>query len=163
HAVYETVLIALEVEAVLEWARLAFVGIDRKQARRRLGAHQRPFTPGGKTGAAEPAQSGIADDLDDLVARTRTGKTRFEKLITAAARIDFERGRRRIDVRMRRVRRSGRHFGCIGVHDLHMADRANRSAVAGTHARSAHNAHGGSELARQIGEKPLSAGKRARQ
>jgi hypothetical protein len=61
--------IALEIEAVLEGAGLAFVGIDREQARGRLGAHQRPFAPGGKSGAAHAAQAGVTDDLDDVVAR----------------------------------------------------------------------------------------------
>ena len=74
HAFDEAVRIALEIVAVLEGAGLALVGVDREQARRRLGAHQRPFAAGRKAGAAEAAQSGVADHLDDVVARARAGE-----------------------------------------------------------------------------------------
>ena len=69
HAFDEAVRVAFEIIAVLEGARLALVGIDREQARRRLRAHQLPFAPGRKAGAAEPAQAGVADELDQFVAR----------------------------------------------------------------------------------------------
>ena len=49
--------IALEVEAVLEGAGLAFVDVDRHQARRRLAAHDAPLAAGRKAGAAEAAQA----------------------------------------------------------------------------------------------------------
>ena len=71
HALDEAVRIALEIVAVLEGAGLALVGVDREQPRRRLGAHQRPFAAGGKAGAAEAAQPGVAHGLDDVVARAR--------------------------------------------------------------------------------------------
>src|SRR5260221_12319026 len=48
--------IALEIPAVLEGARLAFVDVDCHHARRRLGGHQAPFTPGGEARAREAAQ-----------------------------------------------------------------------------------------------------------
>ena len=81
HAFDEAVRIALEIVAVLEGAGLALVGVDRHQPRRRLGAHQRPFAPGRKAGAAEAAQAGVAHDLDHLVARALAGEA-----IAAAAR-----------------------------------------------------------------------------
>src|SRR5262249_46006429 len=71
----EPMRITFEIESILERAGLAFVGIDGKQPRRGFGAHQRPFASGRKTGAAEPAQSGIADDLDDVVAAALAEKT----------------------------------------------------------------------------------------
>ena len=90
HAFDEAVRIALEIVAVLEGARLALVAIDREQPRRRLGAHQRPFAPGRKAGAAEAAQAGIADDLDDIVARALAGDASLEQLIAAALHIGVE-------------------------------------------------------------------------
>src|SRR5882762_8914540 len=74
---------ALEIVAVLERAGLALVAVDRKQARRGLGPHQRPFAPGRKAGAAEAAQAGIAHDLDEIVARARAGETGLEKRVAA--------------------------------------------------------------------------------
>ena len=59
-----------KIVPVLEGAGLALVSIHRHQTRRRLGPNQRPFASSGKTGAAEPAQPGIAHDLDQIVART---------------------------------------------------------------------------------------------
>ena len=55
HAFDKTVRIAFQIIAVLERARLALVGVDREQARRGLGAHQRPLASGRETGAAEAA------------------------------------------------------------------------------------------------------------
>ena len=60
-----------------------------------------------------------------------------------------------------RVRRLGRRRGNvrrIGLHDLHMADGADRRAVAGAHAWRAHHAHIRAELFRQFGKQPLGAG-----
>ena len=150
HALDEAMRIALEIIAILERARLAFVAIDREQARRRLGAHQRPFAPGRKAGAAEAAQAGIADELDDVVARARAADAGFEQLIAAAVHIGVERGRRRIGVRMRGLGRRRGDFRHIGLHDLDMADRADRRAVAGAHARRAHHPHVRPELFRQV-------------
>ena len=55
HALDETVRVAFEIVTVLERAGLALVAIDRKQPRRRFGAHQRPFPAGRKAGAAKAA------------------------------------------------------------------------------------------------------------
>ena len=75
HALDESMRIAFEIEAILERAGLAFVGVDGEKPRRRFGADQRPFASGWKTGAAEAAQTGIADDFDDLVAAALAIKT----------------------------------------------------------------------------------------
>ena len=60
----EAVRILAEIEAILERARLAFVAVHRHQAWRGLGADQRPLPPGRKSGAAETAKSGVADNRD---------------------------------------------------------------------------------------------------
>ncbi len=83
HAFDEAVRIALEVVAVLEGAGLALVAIDGKKARRGLGAHQRPFAPGRKAGAAEAAQAGVAHDLDEIVARALARQARLQEPVAA--------------------------------------------------------------------------------
>ena len=52
----EAMRVAFEVVAILERARLAFVDVDRHQARRRFGGHQLPLAPGRESGPAEAAQ-----------------------------------------------------------------------------------------------------------
>ena len=104
-----------EIIAVLEGARLAFVAIDRKQPRRRLGPHQRPFASGGKTGAAKAAQAGIADGLDDVVARALAAEAGFEQLVAAAVHIGVESARRRVGVRVCGLRRRGGDLRHVGV------------------------------------------------
>ncbi len=44
--------IALEIEAVLERARLALIAIDGHEPRALIGPHDLPFAPGRETGAA---------------------------------------------------------------------------------------------------------------
>ena len=44
-------------------------------------------------------------------------------------------------MRMRRGLGGRRDLAGIRLHDLDMTDRANRRAIAGTHAGRAHNAH----------------------
>src|ERR1700720_107584 len=75
HAFDEPMRIAFEIEAVLERSGLAFVGVDGEQPRRRFSADQRPFASGGKAGAAEAAQTSVADDFDDLVAAAYGSET----------------------------------------------------------------------------------------
>ena len=60
------VRIALEVVAILERARLAFVDVDRHQARRRFGGHELPLAAGGEAGAAKAAQPGVFHQRDDV-------------------------------------------------------------------------------------------------
>src|SRR5262249_47195881 len=53
HALNETMWVTFEIVAILERARFALIGIDREHARRRLGAHERPFSSGRKSRTAE--------------------------------------------------------------------------------------------------------------
>ena len=68
HAFDETMRIEAEIVAILERAGLALVAVHRHQPRSGLGAHQRPFAPGRKARAAEPAQARIAHRRDDFLA-----------------------------------------------------------------------------------------------
>lgn len=52
HAFDDAMRIAFQIMAVLEGARLAFVGVDAHQSRSGLGAHEAPLPPGGKARAA---------------------------------------------------------------------------------------------------------------
>ena len=52
HAFDEAVRIALEIVAILESARLAFVGIDCEHSLSRFSAHERPFATGRKARAS---------------------------------------------------------------------------------------------------------------
>ena len=51
----------LQIVAVLEGARLAFVGVDHEVARRGAGAHRLPLARGREAGAAQPAQAGFGE------------------------------------------------------------------------------------------------------
>ena len=141
HAFDEAVRILLEVIAVLEGAGLAFVGVDREQARRRLGAHQRPLAAGRKAGAAEAAQPSVADRLDDVVARVRARDAGLEQRIAAGANVALEIVGGRIGVRVRALRNGGRHVLRRRPHHLHVADGTNRRAVASAHAGRGHDPH----------------------
>ena len=83
HAFDEAMRILLEVAPVLERAGLAFVAVDREHPRSRLGAYQRPLPSGREAGAAEAAQAGVADDLDQVVAGALAGQAIGEQRVTA--------------------------------------------------------------------------------
>ncbi len=162
HAFEEAVRIAFEVIAVLEGAGLAFVGIDREQARRGLGAHQRPLATGREAGAAEAAQAAVADDLDEVLRRALAGETVLEDGVAALLLIGGK-----IDLRLPGMRvRVGLHrrgdIVRIGLEGLHMTDGDDRRAVAGAHAWRAHDAHILAEDLRQLLDQRLGADHRAR-
>ena len=68
HAFEHAVRIGLEEIAVLEGAGLAFVGIDRHQARAGFAKDRLPFARGRKARAAAAAQTRLVDDVDQLLA-----------------------------------------------------------------------------------------------
>ncbi|MNX85972.1 hypothetical protein D3C86_1178300 [compost metagenome] len=82
HALQEAMRIALQVDAVLERARLAFVDIDGHQAWRRLGPDDAPFAASGKARPAEPAQAGVLHHGDQ---RVRVGLALLQRLQQAIA------------------------------------------------------------------------------
>ena len=49
--------VAEQIEAILEGARFALVGVDRHQPRTGLAEHGAPLAPGGKARASKPAQT----------------------------------------------------------------------------------------------------------
>ena len=158
HAFDEAVGIAFEIMAVLEGAGLALVGVDRHQAGRRLGAHQRPFAAGREAGAAQAAQSCVAHRLDDVVARARARSAGLEQRVAAVAHVTIEIVGRGIRVRVRAVGDRGRDALRGRPHHLRMADGADRRTVAGAHARRAHDAHVLAEPVRQRAQKMLGTG-----
>ena len=57
HAFQKAMRVALQVGAVFESARLAFVDVDRPDTGRRLLAHDAPFAPDGETRSAQTTQA----------------------------------------------------------------------------------------------------------
>ncbi len=158
HALDEAVRIALEIMAVLEGAGLALVGVDREHARGRLGAHQRPFAPGGKSGAAEAAQAGVADDLDQLIRRALAVETILEQRIAAGFLIGGEIGFGVPGMRMRFGADRGGDVVGGRVEGLQVADGNHRRMIAGAHAGRAQHAHVLAQFSRQRGQELLGAG-----
>ncbi len=66
-------------------------------------------------------------------------------------------------MRMRGLGRGCGDFRRVGMHHLHVTDRADRRAVASAHAGRAHHAHIWAQLFRQFGKQPLGAKQRAGQ
>ena len=93
HAFDEAVRIALEVDAVLEGAGLAFVDVHRHQPRRRLVAHDAPLAPGREAGAAQAAQAGVFQRLDHRLDVARAVQAIAQQRV-AALRDGRPRGRR---------------------------------------------------------------------
>ncbi len=157
HALDEAVRIALEIEAVLEGAWLAFVGIDREQARCRFRAHQLPFASGGKSGAAETTQAGITDDLNEFVDTAPAGKAVFQQRVAAVFLIGGEIGTGFVRLRMLVRLDVGRDLIGRRLEGLQMPDGSDRRAVAGAHAGRAHHAHILAEDRRQFLQQRLRA------
>ena len=107
HAFEETVRVGFEKIAVLEGAGLAFVAIDRHQPGRRLLPHEAPFAAGRKPRAAEPAQPGMLERLDHLVARALARQAGLQQVITAIDAVVMEADKFR-DRRMGFAGRNGR-------------------------------------------------------
>ena len=149
--------VLLQVVAILERAGLAFVAVDREQPRRRLGAHQRPLAAGRKAGAAEAAQSGVAHDLDQVVAGALAGQAIAQQRVAAVLAVAREIVRRRKRMRMRRRLRGGCDRVRRRVEHLHMPDRTDRRAVARAHAWRAHDAHLAPEFSGKIAQQMLRA------
>src|SRR5207249_1085529 len=125
------------------------------------GAHQRPFAPSRKAGATEAAQRGVADRLDNLITGARAGKAGPEQRIAALADVALEIPRRGIGSRVCALSdRRGDTF-LAHPHHLHVADGADRRAVASPHAGRAHNANIGSEPDRQRTQEMLGSRHRA--
>src|SRR3546814_3237280 len=128
-------LVAFQVVAVLEGARLALVGIDRHEARAGKAAHDLPLLAGREAGAAEAAQAGVGEDLDELLRRPLVGEAGAQQLIAAVALVGSEvlvGGDRRAMVAGRGSHQA-LHRGVVAVA---MADLGHRRARAGPHSET---------------------------
>src|SRR6266851_4940189 len=163
HALKEAMRVGLEVMAVLEGAGLALIGVDRHQARALLLAHEAPFAPGGKAGAAEPAQLRILERLENALDIPLAREAVLEQTVAAAGAIGGEAD----IVRHMRVGRAIRHrLGDAAQRRLlvqGVADRCNRRVVATAHAGRTDNPHARSQTLRQLGEEGLRAEERTGQ
>src|SRR5205814_211944 len=83
HAFEKTMRVALEIPAILEGAGLAFVDVDRHDARLGLGGDEAPFATGRESGAAEAAQARILHDLGEVFPLVLTGEAVGDQLVAA--------------------------------------------------------------------------------
>src|SRR5262249_35198457 len=81
HAFQKAMRVGFEEIPVLKGAGLTLVGIDRDQPRCGLLAHQAPFASCRKPRAAEPAQPGMFEDLDQLLRLALSGEAGLEQSI----------------------------------------------------------------------------------
>ena len=134
--------IALEVVAILERSRLAFVDVDRHQPRRRLGANDLPFAPGGKTGATQAPQAGLVSAA--ITASTvRSPPKQAARFVAAIGAV-----RREVDIRLAAparpvLRRSLRRFFGGRMVDRIASDQRRRRVLAAPDARRADDANAG--------------------
>ncbi len=162
HAFDKAVGIAFEIVTVLEGAGLALVAIDREHSRRGLRAHKRPFASGREPGAAEAAQAGIADDLDEFVARALAREAIAQQRVAAGFLVRSKIRFRRPGVGMLVRLDVGEHRVGRRLERLQVTDSADRRTIASAHAGRAHDAHILAELTGQFLEQFFRTGHRAR-
>ena len=163
HAFEEAVRIALEIDAVLERAGLALVAVDRHQARAGLAEHRAPFAPRREAGAAEAAQRGVVERLQQIVLRQFARAQAIEQLVAAAGDIGVVVdifGQMRMGVAGLRGRH---HIGDGRVVDEVVTDFGDRRGIAAADAGRAHDADAGTRRALQLVEQLLAAEHRAGQ
>ena len=159
----EAVRIALEVDAVLERAGLAFVDVHRHQARRRLVAHDAPLAPGRETRAAQAAQARVFQRLDHAL-----DVTPALQAIAQHARSRLARRSWQVDVGL------ARGLGCLSLHQrLHAFGRGrgqrvvvhhrHRRLLAAADARRRDHAHLGAQQRGQAQQQILRTGHLAAQ
>src|SRR5690606_11455930 len=117
HAFQEAVRARLKVEAVLERAGFALVGVHRHQPWRRLLADEAPLATGREAGATQAAQPRVLQQADDLFRRALAGKTLLGQGVAAALHIVLDALVRRY-LRCRAALRDGRE----GLHRRGIVD-----------------------------------------
>ena len=91
HAFDHDVRVVAQDVAILERARLAFVGIAHEIFRAgEVARHEAPLEPGRKAGAAAPAQRGFLDLGDHRLGRDLFGENLLQRLIAAARLVIFQ-------------------------------------------------------------------------
>ena len=134
HAFEHAVRVGFEKVTVLEGAGLALVGVDGQQPGRRLLTHQTPLAPSRKPGAAEPAQAGVFEDLDQFLRLALPGEAGREQAIAAGSAIGIEADKLR-DYRV--LLAHGNRSGDVVYSSVlvqRVPDRHDRSAMASAHA-----------------------------
>ncbi len=101
HPFEKSMRVALEIGAILERAGLAFVDVDRHEARRGLVAHDAPLAPGRKARAAQSPQPRVFQRLDQVVALADAGNDFGREHVTAVRAVGFIVRIGRSDVGMR--------------------------------------------------------------
>ena len=160
-AFQEAVQIAQQIEPVLESAGLAFIAIDRHQPRAGLAEHRAPFAAGGKAGAAEPAQAGSVERLQDVFRADPAGAQIVEQLVTAILHIGVvvDIGR---DIGFSLAARGRcQDFGRGRAHHVVMTDLGHRGHIAQADAGRAHHADAGTGTVLQFLQQLLRALHRA--
>ena len=150
HALEEAVRIGLEIEAILEGAGLAFIGIYGHQARLGLGTDEAPFAAGGEPGAPQPFQLRILDPPQHLLDRHPPRETGFDEPITAIGAVGLEAPIGRVLAMPRSRLRRGDHALDGRVLVQRMADPRHRRVVAAAHAGRADDAHVFAQALRQF-------------
>ena len=79
----EAMRVALEIVRILERPRLAFVDVDRHQARSRFGCDDFPLAARWKAGAAETAQPRVFHHGDDIGRRLCSAEARRGENVTS--------------------------------------------------------------------------------
>ena len=155
--------IGLEEMPVLEGARLAFVGVDRHQARALLAQHGFPLARGREARAAAAAQARLVDDVDQLLARERAAAQALKRLVAAVGTIGVE-----VLVggdlgMMPMLADRLRHRRHVGMVDEVMPDLGDRRGMTMADAGRAHDTHVRAGRRLQIGDQLFRAGEIARQ
>jgi hypothetical protein len=141
HALEEAVRVAFQVMAVLEGARLALVAVDRHEPGFGLLAYDFPLEPGGKTGAAQPAQTGVLHQLDQVVRLVFAGVTVLQEPVPAIGDVGVE---IHIDGNFRVGRAIFDTPGEVfdgGLVDVTVAHLGHGCRVAAPHAGGTHHPH----------------------
>ena len=150
HALEKAMRIGFEIIAVLEGAGLALVAIDRHQPRPGLAEHRAPFASRRKTGAAEPAQRGVVERLQQIFLRQFARAQPLEQRVAAAGDIGVVIdiiGQMGVGVA---ALGGGQHAGHAGMVDEIVADLGRRRGVAAADAGRAHHADAGTGCAPAI-------------
>ena len=159
----EAVRIALEIVAVFERPRLAFVDVDRHEPRRGLVSHDAPLATCRETRAAQPPQARIFHGFHDRFGVAPARQALRGEAITSALTVlgvgDV------LSDRAFRLLRRGELLYLVHRRLRHriLADHCDRRLLAASEARRRNYAHPVAQRAPQFADQLICAAKRARQ